>query len=101
MRFCPCERCVVLAICKHKDYRDLMDECELVRNHLYLKGQVHSHLRVVGFARRADYISNLMKARWKIEKIEEIDGGADKVHIVEEPYDNDQIYEDYKGDDDD
>ena len=31
---CPCENCICIAICKTKDYSDLIDQCSLVRKYL-------------------------------------------------------------------
>ena len=34
---CPCEECIVMAMCKHKNYSQLM-ECKIIRDRLYKSG---------------------------------------------------------------
>ena len=36
---CPCENCITLAICRHRDYHDMLSHCKLVDNLLYLRGE--------------------------------------------------------------
>jgi len=31
----PCEECILLAICKNKDYVDLLEDCSIIYNILY------------------------------------------------------------------
>jgi len=33
---CPCEDCISMAICRHKHYMDLFDDCILLRDHIRL-----------------------------------------------------------------
>jgi hypothetical protein len=68
MNVCPCEECVVFTVCKHKDYKDLINDCEIIRRHLYNRGICHSIFRVDVFKKRASYINKLMKSEWKLEQ---------------------------------
>jgi hypothetical protein len=31
---CPCEQCILLAICRHKEYTMLFIECSIIANHV-------------------------------------------------------------------
>ena len=35
----PCEKCVCIAICRHKEYKPLVENCILIRSALYYEGR--------------------------------------------------------------
>jgi len=33
---CPCKNCITVAICRHKPYSDMLNDCLLIYNYLYI-----------------------------------------------------------------
>jgi len=59
---CPCDRCITLAICRHKDYHDMMKDCKLISTYLYYERSFGLTKRVLDFNHKICLVRDTLKA---------------------------------------
>ena len=70
---CPCKECICLAVCKHKNYTAMLNECIMINNYLYdniesfkSKTPRYADWRVDDFDKRiVKAIDSLKPSKWK------------------------------------
>ena len=65
----PCKDCLVLGICRHKSYREMLFNCHLIYRYLYdiTDGQLIKEKRVEGFNARVSKLNTLLNTEaWEL-----------------------------------
>ena len=64
---CPCEDCISLAICRHKNYTNLVEGCILLLDTLYMRRMADAKYRKDGFVKKISSIDKCLKpTEWKL-----------------------------------
>ena len=59
----PCQNCVLIAVCRHRDYHDMLNTCKLLESFLYKK-RTRNETEVSVCVQRAAYFNrNIVKVR--------------------------------------
>ena len=58
---CPCEDCICIPVCRHKDYYALITSCHLVKTELFYRGKVDNAFRHRWFSRAIVDIEKCLK----------------------------------------
>lgn len=61
----PCESCLKLPVCRHKDYRLIIDECDDIMNILYFSDEISQATRKKRYSENIVRIEKIMKpTKW-------------------------------------
>lgn len=72
---CPCEGCITYAVCRHKRYNDLIQECSIVRKYLDFENYTVHKKRCI------DLLIALKPTEWALGKEDPI--GFDIIYFKE------------------
>ena len=61
MNKCPCEQCICIPICRHKDYYTLVSSCHLVKTELFYDAEADNQFRHRWFSRSIVNIEKYLK----------------------------------------
>ena len=72
---CPCEGCITYAVCRHKRYYDLLNDCSIVKEYLKFKDYTVHKKRCI------DLLIALKPTEWALGKEDNI--GFDIIYFKE------------------
>lgn len=67
----PCKNCLILPVCREKEYTDLMYHCKIIRNFFYYEERydLHATSRKGNFRKDIYELREILKAeKWEITK---------------------------------
>jgi hypothetical protein len=66
---CPCEDCVCLAICRLKGYHPLVQNCQILKTHLYRRQVIDTNYRTGDFPAKIIKVRDVLKPmHWEVRE---------------------------------
>ena len=81
----PCENCLLVPRCRHKEYSLLFNECKLIVSVMYTHGFADSRYRNHAWERNVIYLEKILRpTKWKTDSVGQ--GSSYNIAILGRPW---------------